>query len=175
MKDSERKGSRAAYSVARQFLQIPEKYRPFSGNDLARVLQALDLKWGERAWEHQFSVSYFDKEFNDWFWSCKCQKNWNRFDAKHTCKLFEDYGRLAWEFNQIKVAADEQERAFKSEGMVEADPEHLNMLLTRAREESRIIRETTSELLGLPQSEDHSAELETIAARVLRRVKEMST
>lgn len=148
-------GSRAAYYVAEAFREIPERYRPFSGNELARTLKSLDLKWGKRADDHGHRIQYFEGEFDDWFWTCRCTTKWKRRDAKkHDCKLFDDYGLLVWEFHQIALSADEQERAFARAGMVEGSPDHLNMLIERARAESDIIQTVTRELLGTPEVDD---------------------
>lgn len=167
----DRYGSKAAYYVAKAFMDIPSKYRPFEANELARTLVALDIKWGEHADNHGHSVRYFEGEFNDWFWTCDCLSGWKHINSKHTCKLWDDYGKLLWEFHEITEAAKQQERAFKLSGLVEADPEHLNRLLTRARAESAIITQVTNELLGLPEPVSNEKELSSIAERVMRHIR----
>lgn len=164
-------GSRAAYRVAYDFEKIPPKYRPMEGNELARTLLALDIKWGDRANHHGHTVRFLE-EYDEWFWTCICLSGWKRHGSKHTCKLWDDYGRLVWEFHEIREAANAQERAFKLSGRVEAEPEHLERLLTRAREESKIIKSITSELLGLPEPVDNEVQLKSIAQRVRGYVKE---
>jgi len=164
-------GSRVAISVADEYRKIPSKYRPFEPNELARTLTALDIKWGERADSHDYSLQFLDSR-EDWLWTCKCTTYFHgELEGGKRCKLWDDYGRLFWEFHEIAESAKAQEREFKLAGLVEVDPEHLNRLLTRARAESDIIQTVTRELLGEPVGEDKSEELGNKAILLAQKVK----
>ena len=166
-------GSRVAISVADEYRKIPSKYRPFEPNELARTLTALDIKWGDRADDHYY-FSYFSETREVWMWHCRCcNSGWYlQSDGIKRCKLWDDYGRLFWEFHEITKAAKAQEREFKLAGLVEVDPEHLNRLLTRARAESDIIQTVTKELLGEPVGEDKSEEITGKAILLAQKVRD---